>query len=86
VSTAIGAIVATGALGVTVEIGETEATGLAVSPERPVSLAKDKRQRAARRLTLRHRADRMPSPRWIDLDGCRGWHTRPRYLPLCALR
>jgi hypothetical protein len=79
-------------LAVTVAIGETGATGatgatgLAVSPERHASPVKDKRQRVARRLTLRHRADRMPNPRRIDLGGYRGWHTHPRYLLLSALR
>lgn len=85
-NTAIGVTVGTVVLAVTVVIVETGATGLAVSPERHASLAKDKRQRVARRLTLRHRADRMPNPRRIDLGGYRGWHTHPRYLLLSALR
>jgi hypothetical protein len=86
VSTVIGATVGTVALGVIVAIGETGATGLAVSPERHVSRAKDKRPRVARRVTLRHPAVRKASPRRIELVGCRGCRMHPRCLPSPALR
>ena len=85
-STVIGAIVATVALGVTgaiVGIAETEATGLAVSTANP---AKGRARMPARRVMRPPTAVPLPSRRRIELGACRGWRTHPRYLPLYALR